>query len=939
MKRILTAFFIITTSTVALSACNHAKVIETALAPAAVEIRKSPNDLREYRYLVLDNKMRVVLIADATTEKSAAALAVYRGSFHEPKGRAGLAHFLEHMLFIQTEAYPEIDGFQHYISANGGSYNAYTALDHTNYFFNTQPSALPEAIDRFAQFFISPIISEEYSLREKNAVHSEYQMQLKDDGWRGYMVGKQAINPLHPGSKFTIGSLDTLAGDIHEDLIEFFQSQYSADQMGLVVISDMSLDEMQAMITPLFSQIKNKDIGPDYPNIAMYTDAELPAKLEIQAQKEGASVSYSFPLPSVRTLYKTKPQNYFSNLFGHEGEGSLHKLLTSYGWIEGLSASVGDFDRNMSGLTISMELTPLGADKINLITDLVFQYVDLLKATPAQNWLYKEQAKVAELGFRFQEKSSPMGLVYQLAPRIDEFPPADLLIAPYLMDALDPTAVADLLAYVNETNVLIEIVSSEIEGDQREPWFDVPYTLTRKPIERRANPTHALSLPKVNPFLPDNLELTTNDSVPIANFINEPGLEIWLDTDPSFGSPRANLYLELSVANGFVSQRDRSMAQLYRLLVQDSLREMTYPAYLAGLGYSISVPDSGFEVHIGGYQDKQPGLLSTVLDALLNTELRPDRFATLKAQLIKDWNNATKDRPYAQAFAAVSDTLRSGRWPRTLLAETLTPVSLSELSAWRDEKLAGLGVRGMIHGNVSAADAEMLVKRLKNELPLADNAFIRPHVSDVEGTLRKAIDVDHNDASMVLHVQDADDSLASRAKSSLAAQLLRPAYFLDLRTEQQLGYVVSVSNRPVAKRGGLSFIIQSPTMSAAGLEAATLTFINNYNTAWPDITEAEFAQQKSGLISKLLEKPKNLNERSQMYWADLTDEFYSFDSREQLATLVEKIDHKEMGRFFQSVQDKLESNRLIIYTKGKFDDVPAKGRLLSATDNLVEVTL
>ena len=46
--------------------------------------RKSPNDTREYRYLTLPNQLRVLLVSDSATDKSAAALSVYRGSFHEP---------------------------------------------------------------------------------------------------------------------------------------------------------------------------------------------------------------------------------------------------------------------------------------------------------------------------------------------------------------------------------------------------------------------------------------------------------------------------------------------------------------------------------------------------------------------------------------------------------------------------------------------------------------------------------------------------------------------------------------------------------------------------------------------------------------------------------------------------------------------------------------
>ena len=898
------------------------------------EIRKSPNDDRSYRYLELPNKLRVVLVSDPDTEKSAAALAVYRGSFHEPEDRPGLAHFLEHMLFIQTQTYPEIDGFQHFIRANGGSSNAYTALDHTNYFFDIQPSAFREGLDRFAHFFIDPVISAEYSAREKNAVHSEYQMQIKDDGWRGYMTQKQALNPEHPGAKFTIGSLDTLAGDIHEDLMAFFESQYSADQMGLVAISNESLDAMQAWVVPLFNQIENKNIGSAYPDIPIYTDAGLPARLEYQTLKDGARVSYMFPLPSARSHYKNKPEQYFSNLIGHEGKGSLYQLLNNYGWIESLSAGVTDLDRNTSGLAIRLELTPEGRNHIPEITDLLFRYIDLIKGTPPQQWMYDEQARVAEIGFRFQEKSRPTGLVYQLAPSLDEYPPEDLLVAPYLMEQFDANAIREFLDYINPDNVLVEVAAPDIEGELTEPWFDVPYNLQRGPIQRSPvaeldQAVAQLALPERNPYLPDELALKTADSQPIGRFLQAPGLELWLDADVSYGAPRANLFIELAVAQGFVSPKDRAMAQLYRLLIEDNLSEVTYPAYLAGLGYSISVPDSGYQIHVSGYQDKQLVLLETVINALMGAELNAQRFASLKASLIKDWGNTAKERPYSQAYSALTDTLRSGHWPRPMLIDALEPVTLEELIAWREDKLDAVAVRGLVHGNVSQQDVASLRSLLQAQLPLRDIGFTEPTVRDIRGALRLQVPVDHNDASMVLYVQDPDDSFASRARSSLAAQILYQSYFQQLRTEQQLGYVVSVTNRPIAKRGGLSFIVQSPNTSSAGLEQATLEFIDVFVKNFSEISDEDFEMHKSGLINRLLEQPKNLNERSQRYWADLTDEWYTFDSREQVAGLVADLTRADMLEFFQRLQQQLQTERLLIYTRGQFSEVPSHGRLLT----------
>ena len=105
------------------------------------------------------------------------------------------------MLFIGTEKYPEVDGYQQFISAHGGRSNAYTSSDHTNYFFDVQPAHFEAAMDRFAQFFISPLLDPAYVDREKNAVHSEYQLQIKDDGWRSGAVIKTAMDPEYVGSR------------------------------------------------------------------------------------------------------------------------------------------------------------------------------------------------------------------------------------------------------------------------------------------------------------------------------------------------------------------------------------------------------------------------------------------------------------------------------------------------------------------------------------------------------------------------------------------------------------------------------------------------------------------------------------------------------------------------------------------------------------------
>jgi secreted Zn-dependent insulinase-like peptidase len=900
----------------------------TAAELNPIDVRKSPNDNRNYRYLTLENKLRVLLVSDPTTDKSAAALAVYRGSFHEPADKSGLAHFLEHMLFIQTETYPEIDGFQTFVSANGGSSNAYTAADHTNYFFDVRPEAFPEALDRWGHFFIDPVISAEYADREKNAVHSEYQMQIKADNWRGFMASKQTLNPEHPGSRFTIGSLDTLAGDIQSDLLKFFDEAYSSDQMGLVVLSNEGLDDLEALVRPIFDQIENKNLGPRPVTVPMYREGVLPAQLDYQSQKQGASVSYGFPMPSTRAYYRTKPEQYFANLIGHEGKGSLYQALSQQGWIESLASGVSAFDDATSLLSVSIQLTPSGVEALESIHDYVFKYLEMLRGAAPQKWLYDEQATVSELGFRFQEKSRPTGFVYQMAPRLQHFPAEDLLVAPYLMESFDAEVIANFLQYLTPGNALVQFSSPDVETDQVEPWFDVPYRFNSGTVARQAT-TATFSLPPPNEFLPDDLTVKAGDTSTIALAKSEPGLNLWADRDVRYGAPRANLKLQIIIPGGLVSAQERGMGQLYRRMVQDSLSELTYPAYLAGLGYGISVTDAGFEVSVSGYQDKQQVLLRAVLNALTSAELSEDRFNFLKAALIKDWENMARERPYTQLIGAMQDILRSGRWPRDTLIEAMAPVTLNDLQSFQADLFDEVAITGLLNGNIDTTDTDRLAALLSATFDLAAHAAHRPTAGSVSEPLLHEVAIDHNDAAIVIHVQDPSDSFADRATSMLAAQILRPEYFRELRTEQQLGYVVSASNQAVVKRAGISFIVQSPAQGAAYLERATIEFMDRFLAFFEAMPEEDFAQHKAGVITRLLEEPKNLGERSALYWRDILDDYLTFDSRAKMAGLVEEQTKSKLAAYFARVREGLSGNRLMIYNTGRFEKHPTRGRFLS----------
>jgi insulysin len=111
-------------------------------------IIKPPTDEREYRGLVLSNGMKVLLISDPHTSKAAASLAVSAGSMSDPPDLFGLAHFVEHMLFLGNEKFPKENAFQKFLSEHGGSSNAGTQADETYYFFRVASPFFKDALER-----------------------------------------------------------------------------------------------------------------------------------------------------------------------------------------------------------------------------------------------------------------------------------------------------------------------------------------------------------------------------------------------------------------------------------------------------------------------------------------------------------------------------------------------------------------------------------------------------------------------------------------------------------------------------------------------------------------------------------------------------------------------------------------------------------------------
>jgi insulysin len=220
------------------------------------------------RLVILANGLEVLLISDLTTDKAAAAMSVNVGHLSDPEDIPGLAHFCEHLLFMGSkkvratgfslrslsasstemcrcsiDQYPAENDYTEFLTQHSGSHNAYTSMDQTSYHFDIQPAALSTALDRFAQFFISPSFHPSRIEREASAVHSEYSNNLQSDMRRFFQLNKSLSSASHAYCRFGTGTKETLydgplrrGQDVRKRLIEWWEKNYSANLCKLAVI-------------------------------------------------------------------------------------------------------------------------------------------------------------------------------------------------------------------------------------------------------------------------------------------------------------------------------------------------------------------------------------------------------------------------------------------------------------------------------------------------------------------------------------------------------------------------------------------------------------------------------------------------------------------------------------------------------------------------------
>ncbi|KAJ1836683.1 metalloprotease [Coemansia sp. RSA 2711] len=636
-------------------------------------LEQSAGDMREHRVIKLPNNLVVLCTRDPDATQAAATLHVDVGSLADPPELNGLAHFLEHMLFMGTEKYPDEGEYIAFIKKNGGQYNAFTSLDTTGYYFGVANSALEQTLDRFSRFFIDPLFAPGSVDRELHAVDSEHKGNLQDDYRREFQLERLLSNSSHPFSMFSTGNLETLRDgsqrlglDIRQEMIRFYQKHYSADIMRLVVAGNYSVDQLIEWSAAKFSAIASKgDSRPASPGHPL-TPGVLGKIVRYQTLRNVHRMRLQFAVPELKAQYRTRPDKYVIHLVELQSPGSLFDYLKAQGLATEIYAYISTI--NMDGFNIFdivIDLTPKGFEHYEGVVRAVFAYLRVLADSGPQRWLHDERRVINDLEYRFYENPGVVKWTLTRA-RVNlnsHVAPKHYLSAGNSAIDYDADAIAGFMAHLRPHNYRLFLGAQShgnIQLAATEKYYGTPYliddlsaNLVGEAVMEWHEP-YRLHLPGPNPFVPESTEVVSK-SVPDANVATAPtllqstdGYELWFKQDDQFAQPRGYIRLHLAYERSSASFLDRVIAGILDECVNHILDKELSNAKISGMDYKVIFRMAGVDVKVTGFSDKLSHLLEAILKRLKALDIEEHVYHDSLTLLQQDYQNRRNMQPFRQ---------------------------------------------------------------------------------------------------------------------------------------------------------------------------------------------------------------------------------------------------------------------------------------------------
>jgi insulysin len=753
-------------------------------------IIKPKFDNRQYYSDILDNDIKYCYINDPTLQRTYVSVCLNVGSFHNYEFYHGTAHFLEHMLFMGSGKYPDENYYSNRLNELGGTSNAYTGKMETVYYFNVLDNGLEEMFDIFSRFFIDPLFNENSISKEINAVDSEHNKNINNDLWRTYNLMLNLTNKNSPINTFPTGSLNTLnKPDIREKLIEFYKKYYTSDNISICIASSKSYDLVKDMLKNTFGLI-NKSTSEKLVIDKPFLSDNIRKHYHLKTIDNTFKSIYMWEIPFHEDIKHTRPFNILGNIITSLSKNSLHYNLKNEGLIENMYFEIED-----EGLFIlNIILTENGFNNINYINSSLNKYMNQIYELNLKEYAMYYHKKKNVL-FNINTETDTEYLCNKLSTNLHKYDTKYILNTNYNI-INDTSYYKDLyekyISYDNNINILLsnnnyssDLIYTKLKEYNAE-FVELPNNfknvIVNKNFDFYETENEYLDI-KVNiknikdnesPILIDNKQWYCG----VSKF-NEPlvTINLLLTNENYLNTPLNYLLTNLSCSIlNFISE----------IVLFKSL-ETNY-----SIMFNTNINTSSIHLNIIGINEIKL-LIDNIQDMLLNID---EHFNILSKNyidnLILSNKNSIKNihniNPWNYSDYIMNTLLFNNVYNVDELLNELNNINYDIIKNYISNLLNNISLTLFVYGNIEKEN----VINLFNKLPNNNKKTELPQINKLNNIIIKHPNIIEKSNCIVLCYYIGKNTLYNSNSANMIIKILNTLFFDDLRTKNQLGYLVSM---------------------------------------------------------------------------------------------------------------------------------------------------
>ncbi|MCQ4321608.1 pyrroloquinoline quinone biosynthesis protein PqqF [Stutzerimonas stutzeri] len=746
-------------------------------------MHSSADPVQQPSQTVPPNGLRVRLMPLLGSSQAAALVRVHAGSHDAPSAYPGLAHFLEHLLFLGSRNYSAAEGLMPLVQGCGGQLNASTRERHTDFFFQLPADQLEEGLRRLVDMLANPLLDPAAQLREREVLQAEYQARAQDAETLCDAALGHALDPTHPFAGFHAGNRDTLPVEdaaFQQALLGYHRRFYHAGQIELLLAGPQHEEVLQCLAEQMDAGLASHPlVRREVPPWRCKANGWFRLQLSAQPRLLLAFALDGLPEHAVPAL------DYLSVWLASEAPGGLAQRLRDAGLCQSVKPRIPYWYAGQGIVVVELLPTERGmsapAELVEAVLDWLRFFADDARWQPCH-------AEYQRIRHRSLQNAEPLArLRYWVDPLA------------WSLDS-DDTAVKQALSLLTAQMLggapLVLITDKTSCAAIETSGF--PLRLRPEPPQRTVPIDWDWQQPAANPWLrPGILRHEAADIPPALRW-----------QGPEDMSGQGALFLRWQFMRG------ESFPALSHTLTH-ALQSAAWAAQQAGVALLFEDFGDAWCLRLAGFAEAIPVILSDITPVLS----APPAAAFTEGHALAE-----------RAAALSSDVMLVrqllNRLPRLLADSTAvagqTAASSSLARLWQTAQWQGLAIGFASSMSGPLTDAI-------HTLP--GTPALSPVARSVPATVKRWHDVSGAAAmpetAFLLFCPLPDRTAKCEASWRVLGRLIEADFFRRLRSELQLGYAVFSRFCQFGEQAGMLFAVQSPTASANAILDHVEQFLND----------------------------------------------------------------------------------------------------------------